>query len=286
MLDYEAVRNWTFPELSQSYSEKDCMLYALAIGLGHDPLDPGQLQFVYERNLKVVPTMPVVLGWPGFWMKNPATGIDWVRIMHGEQAITIHRPMAPAGDLLCRTRVTRVVDKGEGRGALVYLERCNIDKATGDLLTTIEYTIFCRGDGGFGKGDEATASPPASPEGSPDVVCDLATLPQQALMYRLCADRAEHHADPEAARAAGFSRPFLHGLCTYGVAGHAILRTYCGYEPARLTGLSARFSAPVFPGETIRTEMWRQSKRVLFRSRVLERGSIVLSHGVATIESD
>ena len=284
MLDYEAVRNWTFPELSPSYGEKDCMLYALAVGFGHDPMDPGQLQFVYEKKLKVVPTMPVVMGWPGFWMKNPATGIDWVRIMHGEQTITIHRPMAPSGELLCRTQVTRVVDKGKGKGALVYLERRNLDRATGDLLTTVEYTIFCRGDGGFGKGDEAPPAPVGTPDGKPEAICDLATLPQQALLYRLCADRAEHHADPDAARAAGFNRPFLHGLCTYGVAGHAILRTYCEYEPERLARISVRFSAPVFPGETIRTEMWRQAKRILFRSRVLERDAVVLSHGVATIE--
>ena len=121
------------------------------------------------------------------------------------------------------------------------------------------------------------------PDGAPDASCDLPTLPQAALIYRLCADNNPLHADPAVAKAAGFPRPILHGLCSYGVAGHAILRTFCGYDTAKLTGLSLRFSAPVFPGETIRTEMWNRGASILFRSRVLERNLVVLNNGVATI---
>ncbi|MGP1679679.1 MAG: MaoC family dehydratase, partial [Burkholderiales bacterium] len=111
------------------------------------------------------------------------------------------------------------------------------------------------------------------------------TLPQAALIYRLCADPNPLHAEPAVAKAAGFARPILHGLCSYGVAGHAILKTFCGYDPAKFTGLALRFSAPVFPGETIRTEMWNRGGRILFRSRVLERDVVVLNNGVATIKT-
>jgi acyl dehydratase len=280
---YDKIKNWPFPEVVQTYTEKDSILYALGVGYGHDPMDEAQLGFVYEKNLLAAPTMPVVLGYPGFWMKDPASGIDWVKIVHGEQALRLHRPIPAAGTVLGRTRVKAVVDKGRDKGALVILERTIIDQASGALLATLDHTTFCRGDGGFGDGDEAPPPPPAVPEGAPDASCDLPTLPQAALIYRLCADPNPLHAEPAVARAAGFPRPILHGLCTYGVAGHAILRTYCNYQPERLSALSVRFSSPVYPGETIRTEMWRRGGTILFRSRAVERDVVVLNNGVAAI---
>jgi acyl dehydratase len=284
-IDYDKIKNWPFPEVVQTYTGKDSILYALGVGYGHDPMDEAQLRFVYEKNLLAAPTMPVVLGYPGFWMKDPAAGIDWVKIVHGEQALRLHRPIPAAGTVIGRTRVKAVVDKGRDKGALVILERSITDKASGVLLATLDHTTFCRGDGGFGKGDAAPPPPPAVPEGTPDASCDLPTLPQAALIYRLCADPNPLHAEPAVARAAGFSRPILHGLCTYGVAGHAILRTFCNYEPEKLSGLSVRFSAPVYPGETIRTEMWRRGGTILFRSRAIERDVVVLNNGVATINA-
>ncbi|MEK7435478.1 MAG: MaoC/PaaZ C-terminal domain-containing protein [Pseudomonadota bacterium] len=282
-IDYDKIKNWPFPDIEQTYTEKDSILYALGVGYGHDPMDEAQLQFVYEQGLKAVPTMPVVLANPGFWLKNPATGIDWVKIVHGEQALHIHQPIAAAGTVTGSMRIKAIVDKGRDKGALLVQERSIVDKASGALLATLEHTTFCRGDGGFGKGDAAPPPPPAVPEGEPDASCDFPTLPQAALIYRLCADRNPLHADPAVARAAGFLRPILHGLCSYGVAGHAILKTWCGYDPAKLTGLSLRFSAPVYPGETIRTEMWDRGSSILFRSRALERDVIVLNNGVATV---
>lgn len=282
-IDYDKIKNWPVPEVEQNYTEKDSILYALGVGFGHDPTDEAQLQFVYEKKLKAVPTMPVVLGYPGFWPKDPASGIDWVKIVHGEQSLVIHQPIPAAGTIIGRTRIKALVDKGKDKGALLIQERSIIDKASGALLATLEHTTFCRGDGGFGKGDAAPPPPPAVPEGKPDASCDLPTLPQAALIYRLCADNNPLHADPAVARAAGFPRPILHGLCSYGVAGHAILKTYCAYDPAKLKGLSLRFSAPVFPGETIRTEMWQRGDTILFRSRVVERNVVVLNNGVASI---
>jgi len=284
-IDYDKIKNWPFPEIEYAYTAKDCMLYALGVGYGHDPMDEAQLQFVYEKNLRVAPTMPVVMGHPGFWMMNPETGIDWVKIVHGEQALRIHHSIPAAGTVLGRTRVKAIVDKGKDKGALVYLERSIVEKASGTVLATLDHVTFCRGDGGVGKSDPAAPPPPAVPEGTPDAVCDLPTLPQAALIYRLCADPNPLHADPAVAKAAGFPRPILHGLCTYGVAGHAVLKTFCGYDAGRLTALSVRFSAPVFPGETIRTEMWRRGDSVLFRSRVLGRDVVVLNNCVAAIRA-
>lgn len=283
-IDYQKIKNWPFPDVVQTYGEKDTILYALGVGYGYDPVDEAQLPFVYEGGLKTVPTMPVVLGYPGFWVKDPAAGIDWVRVVHGEQALFLHRPIPVAGTVIGRTRVKAVVDKGPDKGALLIQERSVIDKASGALLATLEQTSFCRGDGGFGGGDDAPPPPPAVPDSAPEACCDLPTLRQAALIYRLCADPNPLHAEPAVARAAGYPRPILHGLCTYGVAGHAILKTFCDYEPERLHALSVRFSAPVFPGETIRTEMWKRGDTVLFRSRAIERGVVVLNNGVARVD--
>jgi acyl dehydratase len=260
------------------------MLYALGVGYGHDPMDEAQLRFVYEKNLCAAPTMPVVMANPGFWQMNPETGIDWVKIVHGEQALRIHQSIPASGTVIGRMRVKAIVDKGRDKGALLYQERSIFDKTSGALLATLEHVTFCRGDGGIGKSDPAAPPPPVVPEGSPDAVCDLPTLSQAALIYRLCADRNPLHAEPAVAKAAGFPRPILHGLCSYGVAGHAVLKTFCACDPARLAALSVRYSAPVFPGETIRTEMWRRNDTVLFRARVVERNVVVLNNCVATIK--
>jgi acyl dehydratase len=283
-MDYDKIKNWSFPEIEQTYTAKDSILYALGVGYGHDPMDEAQLRFVYEKNLRAAPTMPVVMGHPGFWMMNPETGIDWVKIVHGEQALRIHAAIPAEGTVIGRTHVKAIVDKGKEKGALVCLERSIVDKASGTVLATLEHVTFCRGDGGLAKSDPAPPPPPVVPAGTPEAICDLPTLPQAALIYRLCADPNPLHADPAVAKAAGFPRPILHGLCTYGVAGHAVLKTFCDYDPARLSALSVRFSSPVFPGETIRTEMWRKNDTVLFRSRVLERDVVVLNNCVALIK--
>jgi len=290
MIDYHALKARRFPELAASYSARDTMLYALGVGYGSDPTDERQLAFVYEKALRAAPTLAVVLAYPGFWVKEPDTGIDWVRVLHGEQSLELHRPLAPSGKVTGRTRVKALVDKGRDKGALLVHERKLYGEA-GELLATVESTSFCRGDGGFSErpgngprgGDPAPPPPPATPDAPPDVACDLPTAPQAALVYRLSGDFNPLHAEPAVARAAGFARPILHGLATYGVAGHAILRSCCDYDPARLRSLAVRFSAPVYPGETIRTEIWRKGDALQFRARALERDIVVLSHGRARL---
>ncbi len=272
------------PDVEQSYGPKDCMLYALGLGLGQDPLNADELAFVYEKNLKVLPTYALVQGYSAYWLRQPDLGITWSHVVHGEQGLLLHEPVAPQGNVIGRTRILDVVDKGEGKGALVYSERAISDKASGRLLATLTQTTFCRADGGFGGSKRETPPPHALPERAPDIICDLPTRPEMALIYRLSGDVNPLHADPEFAKAAGFPRPILHGLATFGVAGHALLKAICGYDPARLTAISGRFSAPVFPGETIRTEFWHDGGVVSFRARVMERDAVVIDNGRAQIK--
>lgn len=280
-IDYSRLKNWHFPEIESAYTAKDTILYALGLGLGADPLDTEQLSFVYEEGLKALPTMPLVLGYPGFWMMDAETGIDWQQVLHGEQGVEVYAPLPATGVVIGKTRIDEIVDKGPGKGALVYSSRTVTDKATGQLLCSLTSTTFCRGDGGFGGPSGPTKAPHPLQDRPADAVCDLPTLPQSALIYRLSGDFNPLHADPAIARKAGFPRPILHGLCTFGVAGHALLKTLCQYDPARVRRMDARFTAPVYPGETVRTEIWREGPgRAGFRCRVVERDVVVLNNGL------
>ncbi|HEX3859909.1 MAG TPA: MaoC/PaaZ C-terminal domain-containing protein [Pseudolabrys sp.] len=284
---YEKLLALKIPEVEHVYGPKDCMLYALGLGLGQDPMNESELAFVYEKNLRALPTFALVQGYTPYWLRNPDSGVNWTKVVHGEQGFVLHKPVAPQGSVIGRTRVVDVVDKGEGKGALVYSERKITDKASGALLATLTQTTFCRGDGGFGGPKRATPEPHALPERAPDMICDLPTRPEMALVYRLSGDINPLHAEPEFAKAAGFPRPILHGLATFGVAGHALLKSVAGYDPARLTGMAGRFSAPVFPGETIRTEMWRGDGKnpgvIDFRARVVERDVVAINNGRAEV---
>jgi acyl dehydratase len=280
---YDQLLSLDIPAVEHAYGPKDCILYALGLGLGQDPTDEDELAFVYEKNLKALPTFALVQGYTPYWLRNPQSGVTWNKVVHGEQAFTLHKPVMTEGHVIGKTRIVEVIDKGEGKGALVYSERKVTDKASGELLATLTQTTFCRADGGFG-GPKKDAPPPhALPERAPDIVCDLPTRPEMALIYRLSGDINPLHADPEFAKAAGFPRPILHGLATFGVAGHALLKSLCGYDPARLTGMAGRFSAPVYPGETIRTEIWRDGEVASFRARVVERGVVAINNGRADI---
>ena len=267
-----------------SYSDREVMLYAYGIGLGADPMDEKELAFVNEgtltpRPLKVVPTFASVAAWgsgPGDMKINRLMVVD------GERDITFHKPLPTAANILADSTVLDVFDKGKDKGAVIRHQTVLKD-ANGEKLATLVASRFARGDGGFGGPTGPTPAPHKLPERAPDKICDLATLPQQALIYRLSGDYNPLHADPEVSTTAGFKAPILHGLCSLGVAGHAILKTACDYDPARLASLKLRFSSPVYPGETIRTEMWIDGKDVSFRARVVERDIVVLDNGLATL---
>ena len=282
---YDKLLALNIPVAEHGYTDKDAMLYALGVGLGLDPLDAQQLEFVYEKNLKALPSFCCVLGYPGFWVRNLDTGIDWVRIVNGEQGFRLHAPLKPRGTVIGKSRIVEVIDKGAGKGALVYTERHVTDKASGELIATVTQTTFCRADGGFGGPPREQPAPHQIPERAPDLVCDLPTRPEQALIYRLSADRNPLHVDPEVAKQAGYPRPILHGLGTFGVVGHALLKTLCDYDPGRFVAMSGRFSAPVFPGETIRTEIWRDGAVASFRASAIERNVVAMNNGRAEIKS-
>lgn len=283
MIDPDKLLNWPFPEIEQTYTARDSMLYALGVGLNADPTDLKQLAFTYEDGLKALPTQCVVLGTPGFWIKDPASGITWQKVLHGEQSFVLHRPLPAAATVVAVNRVKDLVDKGEGKGALIYVEREIREKSSGDRLATLTSTYFCRADGGFGRSTTEAVKPPKVPEREADSVVDLKIDPRAGLIYRLSGDYNPIHADPRAAAAAGFKAPIFHGLGSLGVAGHAILRSVCDYEPSRLTGLSLRFTAPVYPGETLRTSIWREDGKAFFRCEVVERAIVALDSGVATL---
>jgi acyl dehydratase len=283
-IDHDKLLNWRFDPIEKSYDDKDTILYALGVGLGSEVTDESQLRYVYEDNLVALPSMATVLGYPGFWLKDPNTGVDWKKVLHGEQFLQIHKPLPATGKVVGENRVSDLIDKGPAKGAVMFLERKLFDVASGDLLCTLSATTMLRGDGGFGGPARPVPRPHSVPNSAPEMTCDLPTLEQAALIYRLSGDRNPLHADPEVARFAGFDRPILHGLSTYGVACHAVVRTVCNYQPERLRSFDVRFSAPVYPGETIRTEMWRDGNVVSFRARVVERDVIVLNNGRAEID--
>jgi len=284
-LNPDALLALQIPDVEHTYGPKDCILYALGLGLGQDPLNRDELAFVYEKNLKVLPTFAVMLGYTAYWLRRPEIGVTWEKVVHGEHGMTLHAPLAPEGTVIGRTRILDVVDKGAGRGALVYSQREIFDKASGRRLVTLTQTTFCRGDGGFGGAKREAPAPHPLPARPADGVVDFATRPEMALIYRLSGDANALHVDPDFARAAGFPRPILHGLATFGVAGHALLKAACGYDPTRVTAMTGRFSAPVYPGETIRTEFWRDGGVVSFRARVLERDVTAIDHGRAEVNA-
>ncbi len=280
-ITYEKLLHYPIPETRQRLTMRDTILYALSVGLGQDPLDPHQLDFVdHHRVLRPLPSMAVVLCHPGFWLGNPASGVDAVRLVHGEQSIVLHKPLPVEGELIGRTRVTGLVDKGVGKGALMFSEKILTDANTGVHYATTRSTTFLRGDGGFGGPPGPIPAPHPMPEGTPDITIDLPTRPEQALYYRLNGDDNPLHSSPDVATKAGFPRPILHGLCTLGVVGHAVLRGLCAYDTARLQQLDLRFTSPVYPGETIRTEIWHSGA---FRARVLERDVVVINNGRAVL---
>ena len=268
------------PRIEHRYGWRDCVTYALGIGVGLDPMDEADLPFVDETRLKVEPTMANVLGYPGFWQRDPAFGLDWVKTVHGEHAVRIHKPLPSEAHVVGTSRIVDLVDKGEGRGALIFVEREITDQQSGELLATVQQTVFCRGDGGFGGPAKALPAPHAIPDRAPDTSIELPTSPQSALVYRLSGDFNPLHSNPATARAAGFERPILHGLATFGVTGHGLVKRLCDSDPTALRAMGGRFSSPVFPGETLHLEIWHDGGGwASFRTTVPARRVVVVNNG-------
>jgi len=279
-LDYPAVLDLREEGRRFSWTERDAMLYALAVGMAEDPLDRAELPYVYEAQLRVMPSFAAVAAW-GAGIAPERLGVDRRKTLHGEEALRVHRPIPANGAAIANSRVVAVYDKGD-KGAVIERETVLLDAADGAPLATLTRTAFARADGGFGgPADDRPAFDP--PQREPDVVLDLPTRANQALFYRLCGDRNPLHVDPDLARAAGFDAPILHGLCTYGMACRAVLKAFCAYDAARIDAFGVRFSAPVVPGETLSVRLWRDGERVSFDAQVRARGVTVLRNGFAKL---
>lgn len=282
-MNLDALVRHRFEPKTSRYTARDTILYALSVGAGTEAAAADELGLVYEENLQPLPTMAAVLAHPGLWIAAPEFAVTVSRLLHGEQRLDVERPLPPEGEIVAEYGVHSVVDKGEGKGALVYFEKRIADAATGQHLCTATQALFLRADGGCG--NYGVAPPPLVEDAldKPEFTAELHTASYAALLYRLNGDRNPIHVDPAAARAAGFERPILHGLCTYGVVGYLLTRSVCNYQPQRIQSLAARFISPVFPGETIRVEGRRDGAQLHFRASVPARKQVVLSHGIARI---
>lgn len=280
-IDYESLMALAVEDQAVSYTDSDAMLYALGVGFGSNPLDRKELPYVYESpSLKTVPTLASVLLPDDFLA---ACGWDYGRVLHGSQRLELYRPLPGAADLLVNRRVVAAYDKGADNGAKILIQS-EARMAKGEAaLFTLGSTLIARGDGGFGGPPGAGPVPHRLPRRDPDLSCDIHTRQDQALLFRLSGDRNPLHADPDVARQAGFRSPLLHGRCSAGIACHAILKTICDYDYTLITGFDVRFSAPVYPGDTLTTDMWQDRNIVSFRCSVRARNSVVLNNGKCTL---
>jgi len=278
-----------------TYGDKDVMLYALGVGMSHDPMDERELAFTYENNLKVIPTAATVLASA---MGRPARGADQVEqqpghrpsqinflmVVHGEQKVELHKPLPASGTFTAQGRTVGAFDKGKDKGAVIVNETVWTDEA-GEKVATLTGSTFARGDGGFGGPSEGQPEPHQIPTRKADLSVDISTREDQALLYRLNGDRNPLHSDPESAKRSGFPRPILHGLCTYGITCRAVLQAITGYDPDQILSHQARFSAPVFPGDVITVDLWKDGKNISFEARVAARNATVIKNGLTVLRS-
>ncbi|RSM72840.1 3-alpha,7-alpha,12-alpha-trihydroxy-5-beta-cholest-24-enoyl-CoA hydratase [Kibdelosporangium aridum] len=268
-------------EATFSWTPSDVLLYHLALGAGADPMSEVELRYATESDLQVLPTFGVVA--PNFKQTKPpavswpGVEIDLAKVLHGQQEITVHRPLPTEATATITTRITDVFDKG--KAAVIVQEATAVDSA-GEPLYTTRSSIFARGEGGFG-GSRGPSTSVEMPDRTPDFVLETPTLPQQALLYRLCGDRNPLHSDPRFAAAAGFPKPILHGLCTYGIVCKAVIDGVLGGEVGQVSGFATRFAGVVYPGETLRSQVWQEDKRLLVTCSVDDRP--VLTDTVLTL---
>ena len=275
-INYPEVLDMKRSGMEFSWDDQKTMLYALGVGMCSDPMDEKELPFVYEKDLLAVPSMASIVAWgagPGRMDINRAMVVD------GERNITFHKPLPAKANITAESRVLGVFDKGKDKGAVIMNETTLFEAESGDKLATLVGSTFARGDGGFGGPSEGQPEPHQVPDRKPDLSLDFPTLPNQALLYRLSGDRNPLHSDPAFAKRVGFPRPILHGLCTYGITCRAVLQSYAEYDPAKFKSHAARFSSPVFPGETITVDLWQDGKIISFEARVKDRGVTVIKSG-------
>jgi acyl dehydratase len=265
-----------------SWNKNDVILYHLGIGAGLErPTDAKELEYTYEKNLKALPSFAVVPVFSSMFGMAGSGGVDinWALVLHGEQDIEIHRPIPIEAAVESEARVADVFDKG--KAALIIMEVKTKEKGGAPLFTN-RFSIFARGEGGFG-GEAGPKVGNAAPERAPDATAESRTMPQQALLYRLSGDTNPLHADPEFAKLGGFDVPILHGLCSYGIVCKAVVDTMLDGDVSKVARYQARFSGVLFPGETIVTSMWKDGNKILVDAKCKERGASVISNAAITL---
>lgn len=286
-VDVLKVLGYRFKPAEFRYNERDVSLYALSIGAAADPVDPDELKFVYELNgagFFPFPTFSVAFPFAVMWQILDVPGLTFnpMLLLHGEQYLVAKRPLPTTATVTNHAHISQIYDKGSG--ALLILDISSVDE-NGVELAFNQISVFIRGLGGFGgeRGPSGQANLP--PDRQPDAVVAQKTQPNQALYYRLASrDANPLHADPQMAAVGGYDRPILHGLCTLGFAARAVLKQFGGNDPIRFQSIRARFSQPVFPGETVITEMWQETdKRILFRTRVQERDGLAITNAAVDL---
>ena len=280
-INYDEIMNLTSENVEISYSDKDSILYSLGIGLGNDPMNLNELKYVYENSQSVLPSMAT-----NFQYHSPLllkTNINFIMVVHGEQRLTMTNALPVSGNFIANAKVIGCYDKGPARGAVIEVETTVKNKKNNEEICKLVSTTFARGDGGFG-GPDSPKKEIFIPDGEPDYVSEVSTKPDQALIFRLSGDYNPLHSDPNFAKAAGFEKPILHGMCTYGIACRSLVNEICENDASKLKRFDCRFSSPVYPGETIITEMWKKDKMIYFNSKVKERDKLVLKNGVSVIK--
>ena len=281
-IDPNKARGARLPDGKASYEKDDVILYHLGLGAGVPATDPKELEYTYEKNLKVLPSFAVI---PSFGSmigigNVPGLQFNWAMLLHGEQEVVIHRPLPTAAELTTRGRVAEIWDKG--KAALAVIEYASSD-ANGPLFTN-RMSLFLRGEGGFG-GPPGPKPGNEKPSRAPDGVVESVTLPQQALLYRLNGDKNPLHADPEFAARGGFDKPILHGLCSFGIVCKAVVDSALGGDTARVARYNARFAGVVFPGETLRTSWWRENGALLIDVTSAQRGAPIISNAAMQLRA-
>ncbi|MBY3511054.1 dehydratase [Rhizobium laguerreae] len=279
-LSGQSILDFPVPQATHVVTARDAILYALSVGYGTDAPDAA-LKYVYERDLATAPTLANIVAHPGPWMQQ--TGVDWARLVHSEHRLAIHRPVPLDVPLISRSRVLSVVDRGVEKGMFVSFERLIATAERDEPIATIVQTNACRGDGGCGSAGSAPEPLSKVPDREPDLEFNVDIPVNAALLYRLNGDLNPLHVDPQAAGRSGFDRPILHGLCSFGYAGYAIVAAIDPGMASGLSAIAARFSAPIFPGETITVQMWRNHAEIRFRGLVASRGATILDNGMARL---
>lgn len=280
-LDYDFLKGLPPLEIDHSYDWKDTALYALGIGAGIPIGDaPVNLDFVYESGLKALPTWPLMMAYPGFWARDPKYGITWQKLLHVEQSIEIHGPIPVEGKVRGFMTIDEIYDRGAEKGALLHFSRRIVDAETDALIAIVRQVNLLRADGGFGGPAIKPPAPRDMPTRAADCVVEMASRPEQAMIYRLSGDTNPLHIDPKISGAAGFETPILHGLATMGIVGRAALKILCNDDPARMAQLDVRFAAPVFPGETLAVSIWDEGNgHAAIEAKVVERDIVVIRNG-------